>query len=201
MKKFENGGGDAKPAAASQTEAHTSASDAQLEAMKKETAELNARLKGLIETAEQNNKKQAEKQAADDKKAEEKKVEEKKEEKKKAEEKKAEQAAKPAAPAKPAVSGDAADKAERITDEVEAKIKELVESDAHVLAEALAGVIGKHKISKEQAKAEGFDQKMAKMILAAKTAQKDGKRIKDCADFKSASDALEDAIGAFLNKK
>ena len=196
MKKFENGGGDAKPAAASQTEAHTSASDAQLEAMKKETAELNARLKGLIETAEQNNKKQAEKQAADDKKAEEKKVEEKKEEKKKAE-----QAAKPAAPAKPAVSGDAADKAERITDEVEAKIKELVESDAHVLAEALAGVIGKHKISKEQAKAEGFDQKMAKMILAAKTAQKDGKRIKDCADFKSASDALEDAIGAFLNKK
>ena len=42
---------------------------------------------------------------------------------------------------------------------------------------------------------------MAKMVLSAKAAKKDGKRIKESEDFKKASQALEDALNAHFNKK
>lgn len=39
------------------------------------------------------------------------------------------------------------------------------------------------------------------MVLTAKTAKKDGKRIKDSEDFKVASQALEDSLKAIFKQK
>jgi len=184
FKKYENGTANPadKPASACQTE--TDAHDAEIEAKKKELDELIARAKKHVNESEDRNQSEKVKVAKEDAV-------------------KAVKASTPAtivapaaivAPATPAVpakegakkaeakpkvkTGEAKENADKITDDLEAEIKENIDDAPSTLIVKLGKILKTANINPSNASEDKLEMGVANMVSVAKKAKKDGKRIR-----------------------